>query len=222
MAISETINDGAFAALNTAINSYLTLDPDTREKLVSFTGKVIAVELQGLNILFYISVSDARLHVEPSCENKIDTTLKGTPLALLTAGIAKNNNAVMGGDLEISGDIETGRQFQRLLQDIDIDWEEHLSHLVGDVVAHQTGNVARSFIQWGHASRENLEQDIGEYLLEEGRYLAHPHEIDSFLSAVNVLRNDTDRLEQRILRIQQKIQGNTDAGMEVQPQKEDA
>jgi len=221
VAITGTINDGAFAALSVALNAYLALDPDTREKLAPLTGKVIAIELRGLSIRFYFRVTDTGLHVEPHYEGEIDTTLRGTPLDLLAAGITKNEgNTTLTGDLEISGDVEIGHQFQQFLQNIDIDWEEHLSRLVGDVAAHQAGNVTRSYIQWQRSSRKNLEQDIGEYLQEEGRYLPHPHEIDSFLSAVTVLRNDAERLELRIQRLQQKILGNTDADIETQsPEK---
>lgn len=218
MAITKTINDSAFAALSTALNAYLALDPDTHEKLASLTGRVIAIELHGLKLRFYFRVTDTELQVEPHYEGEIDTTLSGTPLDLLAAGIGKNkSNTALAGDLEITGDVETGHQFQKFLQGIDIDWEEHLSRLVGDVAAHQAGNATRSYSQWKHSSRKNLQQDISEYLQEEGRFLPHPDEIDSFLSAVNVLRNDADRLELRIQRLQQKILGNTDADGKTQP-----
>lgn len=206
MAVPDTVSQGACEALSAALNAWLALDPDSRERLAALEGKVIAIELRGLQAHFHMVADNGRLRVEPQREAAPDTTLSGTPLALLKAGFAKpRDGAALNSDLEISGDTETGRRFQAFFQGIDIDWEEHLSRLVGDVAAHQAGNLGRGIAQWGRATSENLQQDAGEYLQEEGRYLPHPDEVESFLSAVDRLRNDADRLELRIQRLRRKI-----------------
>lgn len=207
MATTDTVSQGACKALGAALDAWLALDPDSRERLAPLEGKVIAIHLRGLQLTCYMTVVDGRLAVTPTLDGEPDTTLAGTPLALLKAGLVKpRDGAAFSGDLEIRGDVETGRRFQAFFQGVDIDWEEHLSHLIGDVAAHQAGNLGRGLAQWGKTTGENLQQDVGEYLQEEGRHLPHPGEVESFLSAVDRLRNDADRLELRIQRLRRKIQ----------------
>ena len=48
-------------------------------------------------------------------------------------------------------------------------------------------------------------RDITEYLQEESRYLPQQDEVNKFLAAVDVLRNDVERLDARVKRLQARI-----------------
>ena len=85
------------------------------------------------------------------------------------------------------------------------DWEEQLSHLVGDAAAHQVGNLVRDTLQWGAKSVDTLGRDLTEYLQEESRQLPQRDEVNKFLAAVDVLRNDVERLDARVKRLQARI-----------------
>ena len=204
---ANTVTRAACDALGAALDAWLALDPDSRERLIPLEGKVVTIRLRGLQLEFSLAVEEGRMEVMPQpADGAPDTMLEGTPLTLLKAGLASpGERAALGGELEITGDTETGRRFQAFFQGVHIDWEEHLSRLIGDVAAHQAGNLGRGVVQWGAETREALQQDVGEYLQEEGRYLPHPDEVESFLSAVDRLRNDADRLEQRIQRLRRRI-----------------
>ena len=110
--------------------------------------------------------------------------------------------------MEISGDVELGQRFKRILDGMEIDWEEHLSTLVGDVLAHQMGNLARTAAGWLKESAATLGADAAEYLQEETRLLPQDFEVDEFLAGVDTLVGDADRLEQRILRLNRQLQGD--------------
>ena len=85
---------------------------------------------------------------------------------------------------------------------MDIDWEEQLSKLTGDVIAHQLGNGARRIGTLLKHGRRTLQQDIGEYLQEELRVLPSRIETENFSSDVTRLSIDADRLAARIRRLQ--------------------
>ena len=105
--------------------------------------------------------------------------------------------------MEILGDSDTGQQFQDMLSAVDWDWEEQLSQLTGDVVAHQAGRLAREAIQFISNSSRTLQQDISEYLQEEARLLPARIEVGYFLEEVDQLRADVDRLSARVDRLSQ-------------------
>lgn len=195
------------AVMETAINQVLALDPDTLKKMHSLQGKVIAIELQGLNVNLFLIPGEQGLNVFGHFEGKADTVLKGTPVAMAKIGMAREAGDVLfAGDVEISGDVELGQKFRNILDGLDIDWEEHLSHITGDIVAHKMGNLVRGIVKWGKETASTLTQDAAEYFQEESQDLPNPGEIENFLTAVDTLRSDVDRLQARISRIQQRLQ----------------
>jgi ubiquinone biosynthesis protein UbiJ len=112
--------------------------------------------------------------------------------------------------VEIHGDVETGQLFKSILDEMEIDWEEQLSHLTGDVIAHQLGSVARRTRKIFKRSRKTLEQDISEYLQEELRLLPARIEAGNFSTDVNLLRMSADRLDARVKRLQTALRNKQD------------
>jgi ubiquinone biosynthesis protein UbiJ len=110
------------------------------------------------------------------------------------------------GDLEISGDVELGRRFQRTMEDLEIDWEERLARIVGDVAAHELGNLLRGARAWQARSLHSLGEDLSEYLQEEARVLASRNRVEAFLREVDRVCTDADRLEARLRRLQEQAQ----------------
>jgi ubiquinone biosynthesis accessory factor UbiJ len=104
--------------------------------------------------------------------------------------------------VEISGDTHLGHQFGEFMAGLDIDWEEQLSRLTGDVIAHEIGNAARGLLDWGSRQTRTFEQNLQEYLQEELRMTPSRLEIEPFLADVDRLRDDVERLDARISRLQ--------------------
>jgi len=197
------------AILEKSINKVLQLDPDTVEQLKQLQGKVIALELLILNVSLFLIPNEDGLNVFGHFEGEPDTILRGTPIAMARMGLAKNAGDVLfEGDVEISGDVELGQQFRKILDGMDIDWEEQLSHIAGDVIAHKTGQLARGVIDWGKKTTAILGQDAAEYLQEESRDLPNRREVEEFLTSVDTLRSDVDRMEMRVSRLIKRAEKN--------------
>jgi ubiquinone biosynthesis accessory factor UbiJ len=210
MAVRLNIKTSALAGMEKALSTYLQLDPVAMEKMAALAGKVIAIELRGLDIVFYLLPGKAGVAVRGASDTTPDTTLRGTPLSLMRLGLARNQQSLLfSGDVEIFGDTETGQRFKEVLDSMDIDWEEQLSKIVSDVVAHKVGNVVRGIQNWSAQTIDSLNADITEYMQEESRMLPHREEINEFLSSIDTLRADVDRLEKRIERLQEKIHGDS-------------
>lgn len=198
-----------FSALDVALNSYLRLDAETLRRLAALSGKVIAVDLRGLDLVFYLLPHAEGIRIEGVYDAGVpDASLSGAPLALARLGIAKHEKGTLfNGDVEIRGDIELGQRFKAILDDIDIDWEEHLSRITGDVLAHQVGNVTRGMLAWGRNALDTVSRDVVEYLHEESRDLPTRNEVDEFLAGIDMLRSDADRLEARVQRLREWLAG---------------
>jgi ubiquinone biosynthesis protein UbiJ len=193
------------AALEIAFNRYLRLDPEAPQRMGALVGNVIAIEIQGPDIAVYLIPGTDGVQVLGAYEGAADTCLSGTPLALARLGAQGGPDSLFAGEVMISGDVELGAAFQHVLGSIDIDWEEQFAHVVGDVVAHQAGRAARGLRGWGAQVLDTLERDLAEYLHEETRDLPTRREVESFLSEVDTLRADADRLEARVKRLQDML-----------------
>ena len=210
------------AAIEVALNRVLQLDEDTVARVARLQGKVIAIEFSGFDVELFLIPEAEKISIYGRFEGDADTVLRGTPVALMRMGLAKHaGDALFAGDVKISGDVELGQEFSDILDGLDIDWEEHLSHLTGDLVAHKVGNVVRDVFAWGRQTVDTLGQDTAEYLQEESEALPNRDEVENFLSLVDVTRTDVDRLEARVQRLQSRLQA-TQSENSNKPQRNDS
>ncbi len=189
-------------------NHLLRLDRESLQRLGEFEGKVIAIALTrtaGVAPDFYLLPSSGGLRLLRDYDGIADVTLRGnvpTLLRVLINGTQTTPELIATHALEIEGDVDLGRRFQRFLEGLDIDWEEQTAGVVGDVAAHKLGNIVRGAHAWRVNATQTLSADIAEYLQEESRLLAPARRVEAFLEAVDVLRADVDRLEARLRRLQ--------------------
>ncbi|MFO7593756.1 MAG: SCP2 sterol-binding domain-containing protein [Pseudomonadota bacterium] len=203
---ASMINVAALAALEQALNAALALDPKTGERLRRMEGKVIALELSGIGLTLYLQPADGGLRLMGHFDGQVDATLRGAPLSMLRMSGGRTGEGMFRGGVEIDGDVEPATRFQRILEKLDIDWEEHLSRLTGDIVAHQIGNAVRGLFRWGQRSGEHLGDDLADYLQEEQEVLPVGWEVDEFIEHVDTLRSDVDRIEARVKRLQRLLE----------------
>lgn len=201
------ISTAALAGLEQAVNFTLAHDPKTGERLTRLQGRVIAIELRGTGItLTMIPTPEGKLRLMGGYEGEADTTLRGAPLALMRMSSGRTGEGMFSGEVEIDGDVELGTQIQRIFERLDIDWEEHLSRLTGDIIAHQIGNTVRGLFAWGERAAEHLGRDTVDYLQEEREILPVNWEVEEFIQGVDTLRSDVDRLEARVKRLQRALE----------------
>ncbi|MFO1349753.1 MAG: SCP2 sterol-binding domain-containing protein [Gammaproteobacteria bacterium] len=188
-------------AVETALNGALRLDPDSAPRLAQLLGRVIAIEPSGLGFTLYLCPG-AGGAVRADAAETPDAIIRAAPLTL--ARLARGGQ-IAPGEVDISGDAQLAETFQALLRDLDIDWEEPLARVVGDVAAHQIGNQVRAIQSWGRGTIDTLFQNVAEYAQHERQDLPPRVTVEYFLDEVDRLRADADRLQARIRRLEQAL-----------------
>ena len=192
--------------LESAGDRFLRLDSQVFQSLKELSGKVICIDLTGFGKRLYLLPNENGIALRDSWTEDPDVMLSGSTLTFAQLGLrGLNPDLFTRGKLTIEGDIELGQRFQQIIESVDIDWEELLSEYVGDISAHQIGNIARTFADWQRNVRSTVEQNLSEYLQEEARVLAPESRVSRFTSAVDELRSAVDRLEQRVQRLQSAV-----------------
>lgn len=189
-----------------ALNHTLRLDPDTLARVSALSGKVIAFEVSGLNWQCYLRPGAAGIEVLEGFAGVPDTHIRGTPWAMLRMALpGQTREAYRDGTVDVTGDVELGQRFKALFDAMEIDWEEQLSRLTGDVIAHEIGRAARAARAFGRDTLATLGRNFAEYQQEEARNLPAATEVTEFLAAVDTLRDDAARVEARIARLQERL-----------------
>jgi ubiquinone biosynthesis protein UbiJ len=185
--------------IETVINRYLALDPEVLVKLAEFDGKVIKLEMTGINKTLYMLPDSNGMQVLADYEGAADTVLRGTPISMFKMGLVPNvAKLLLKGEVEISGDTRLGHQFKNVFSQMDIDWSEPLSELVGDSLAYQLQQTGSKLGRWGKESVTSVSTSFSEYLQEESRDVVTETELDAFNEAVDQLRNGIDRLQAKV------------------------
>ena len=192
-------------AFETSVNHVLKQDSATLKKFSALQGKVLAFELTGLDLTLYLFPHNEGVQVQYLYESTADTTLQGSPIAFINMSLGDASESFFSGQVRIKGDIELGQKFQRILKQLDLDWEEWLSAYTGDLIAYKTGRFIHNLNSWGKEALDILELDAREYIQEEGRLSPHSIGIDDFTNDISLLRDDTARLEARLSRLQKRL-----------------
>jgi len=187
--------------LETGVNQLHQLDSSAVIKRKQLNGTIIGVSLKELDIPLYFVISDQQIDVLNKFEGQTDCTIRVSFSALKQ--LQDNHqltNLIKSGELEVEGDIQLVQQFANLLTDMKIDWEEHLSQKVGDVVAHKFCYHTKQLFTVTQSKA--IEKQAALYITEEAKLAPSGLEVAYFCDQVNTLETETDKL---LLKLDEKL-----------------
>ena len=193
------------AALEFAINRAVALDAGTREKIAKLDGRRIGVELKPLELALAITVDRDRLRVGPHWERERHLNLRASPASLLAFAMRGSDDSVLPpGKVDISGDAELARQFEKIMRDFHPDFEEAFAQTFGDIRGVPIARVVSSAFAWTRDSAKSFALDAAEFVRDESRDAVAAAEAEQFFDDVDNLRERSDRLDARIRRLGEK------------------
>jgi len=167
-------------------------------------------------MMILVTCSDLSLYCHPGSwgmrlsldkpARTVDATISGRSIALINLATQddKVSTSIQGG-ISINGDASVAQQMQKIFTDLDLDWEEALSHYTGDILAYRIHQQARATRDWLRKSLESLSQTSSEYLREEVRLTPTQVEFDRFQQQATLLKQDVERAEVRLRHLLQSL-----------------
>lgn len=191
------IKQYSLRALQKAMNTALALDPNTLPQIQALRGKVIEMVIKPLDVRFFIRFGEADIELLADYSEPPNTTIHSSPLGLIRLSLLPSSRvrSLFNDQITMSGDVELGHAVKKLFDSIDIDWEGHLAHFTGDVVAHQVGRFVRRGAEFKTSLKTSLNHNISDYLQEEIKLAAPSEAVQDFLNDVDTLKLDVERLE---------------------------
>ncbi len=190
----------SLAALQKAINRALALDPDTLPKIKALDGKVLEMIVSPLDVQFFMHFTQNGIALLAHYADTPDTTIHSSPLGLIRLSLLPSSKvrSLFNDQIKMSGNTEFGQAVKQLFDGIDIDWEGHLAHFTGDVVAHQVGRFVRRGRQFKRSLKTSIKQNLGEYVQEEARLSPPREELEDFMNDIDDLTLRVERLNAHI------------------------
>lgn len=187
------------SGLEKALNAYLRLDPESIKRLSVMKNKIIKIKITDWNLAFFVLPSQTEIRLLSNCKNEPDIIIASTLFGLFKVGFAKGRGSTLFKNaFEISGNTDIGEELRDILSNIDIDWEEHLSKITGDIIAHKISVEVHRMKKIGKFITSAFSENIKDYLQIEAQFMPTSEEVDYFMQSVTHLQYDVERVEVRI------------------------
>ena len=205
--LSPTLHTAGIAALETAINAALNLAPESEAALAGLHGKVFALHVTSPVLDVYLRPGPEGMDLMGVYEGEVTTSVRGAAADFAELATAADPAAALiNGELEIGGDSAPLLELQRVVSQLDVDWEAPLTGQFGDVAGHQLAELLRGSFRWGRQASTSLARQLGEFIHEEARLSPPRLELEDFYRDVQELTLRAERLQSRIERLRKRVQ----------------
>lgn len=181
-----------------AINHLLTQEPWAKKKLALHAGKTACLQIGGLSVTLTVSADGM---VQKPSDNAVKPdvviTLKSSDLPTLL-----QNRERVASVAQVAGDADFANTLAQLSQTLRWDMEHDLSQWVGDIAAKRLTAGVKSMQHNVQTTQRKFSEQLAEYFLEENPMLVRTQLASEFTDQINTLRDDVERLEKRIARIE--------------------
>jgi ubiquinone biosynthesis protein UbiJ len=200
------IHTAAVAALEAAANQTLKLDPTAYQRLSVFSGQVFHIDCDQPKFNVYLCPEQSFLRFTAFYDGEATTTIRGSGSEFTKLATSKDPGGVLiNSNIKLEGDSAPLIELQKVLSELELDWEAPLVESLGDVLGHQLANIFRALANWGRKAKVNSARQWRDFILEEARLAPSRAEVENFFSANNQLTQQLDRIEGRLRKLQRQL-----------------
>ena len=183
-----------------AINHLLAQEAWARDSLALHAGKEALVDAGTLSVRLRVArdgmVQASNTDTPPS----VTIRVKMSDLPLIAANRDRAFSYV-----KIEGDAEFANAISQLSKALRWEAEHDLERFMGPIAARRVVEGARSAFSGLKTGHRRFTENAAEYLLEERPVLVHSDSAERFAEDVRELRDDVERAEKRIAKLEQKL-----------------
>jgi ubiquinone biosynthesis protein UbiJ len=217
--VNSFLTSALLAPFESITNQCIKQDKFLLQGLSAHSGKTLQVNITSPDFGFYVhfletGVSLAGIDEYTNTENStienstnlVNGQITGSASALLkilTADTAQQ--PLVNPDLQIDGDAEFVQEIHELFSAMEVDWQEPLASVIGDVPVHGIEKLISDLVDFGKQSTKTIVENIDEYLHEEGRFVPPENQVEIFNTDLDDLKLKLDRLTARQLQMDRKL-----------------
>jgi O2-independent ubiquinone biosynthesis accessory factor UbiT len=192
-------------SLSIVLNVFFSRYPDLKDQLSQLSGKIFEFEVEDLEESFFMMVDDqGSVNIHTYCDNIANVTMSGSTSAFLSLLFQTTDpdSLFFSRALNLSGETDTGLHFKNILNNVDINWEQELTVLLGSSIAQSLMALARQAQGVSEQGKEKIESEIENWM--EQQNLPLKQKFETFQSQVEALAEQTSKLEKSLSRVEKK------------------
>lgn len=179
------------------LNHLLRGNPWALERLSRFSGKTIRFDFAPIRFSLTIGSNG---EVMPAAPDAMPEATIAATFPLLMRIVAMREPDMSLADT--AGDAALLDEIIYLASHLTWDFEEDLSHLFGDPVAHRLATSGKKLLGWPGAALFGMAGALAEYWTEERPLLARAEDVRRFLREVALLNTEVETLEKRLEKLE--------------------
>jgi len=190
------------------INRALEYDPVSAKALTHLDGQIIRIDSTMPPISISISIETVgqgvKLHSERQEDS--DVTIEGTLVSMVSVALSsKESMSFSGTGVKVSGNLDTLNQLNKIIGNLDIDWEGALAQIIGDLPAHLFAKTVRNSAAFKTQTTARATSAIVEVAQEEFQLTPSKNEFETIGPQIRRLSSDVDRLTAKVKKFQVKV-----------------
>jgi ubiquinone biosynthesis protein UbiJ len=205
--IFNAMQASAFEAAEKIINAALEYDPATQRHIAELNGKLLLVESTVPPLSVAIEATSSGIMLHSNWQDSADTTVSGSLVAMLS--LAANNDeqiSFAGTGISVNGDLDFLIQINKLMRNLNVDWEAVLASIIGDIPAHILADTVRRSATVARDASRRAKSAAAEIAQEELRATPSATEYTDFTQRVRHLSTEVERAAARINKSRQIIE----------------
>jgi len=183
-------------AAQAPVNHVLRGESWALRRLQAFAGRTARIELFPFDLTF--TVTDSGEVVASARNAAADAIFRLSPA--LAVRIVGGDDAAYR-EVAVSGDADFAQTIEFVVRHARWDAEEDLARIFGDVAAHRIVKTGQGLLRVQAQAVKSLTRNLSDYLVEERGLIARRSEVEAFAREVDTLRDDAERLAQRVERL---------------------
>jgi ubiquinone biosynthesis protein UbiJ len=192
------------------LNRWIAGSSAATEELRQLEGRSMVIVVDKLERAVMLAAEQRQLRLrEVAVDATTDVLVRASLFDLLALLRADDPTRVSAGEIEFRGSLAVAERFTRMLRLARPTPEDELAGWVGDLPARVIARGGEAAFAWGRRTAGALERDVAEYLQAETRELPRPSELTDYFRDVERLRDDVDRMNQRVARLSARLRTET-------------
>ena len=196
--MDPSISAAITASIESVINTALRYDPASLQKIAAIND-VLAIQSTTPSLTLYCQGSSDGVRIMSHCEAPTATQLTGTPLALIS--LLKKPTTLANSGVDIAGSVGLLQRWQGILNELDIDWEDAISSVLGDIAGPVAAKTILGGLSWSKHQGDEQARLVKEYITEELKVTPSKPELKIFSDAVSEIKMDAERLQARFTQL---------------------
>jgi len=207
--LNKSLQSALLLPFESILNRCLEADQHSQRLLTAHAGRVLEIESRVPSITLFVVFSARGVRLCAVNEGEVDGKVCGKGSELLNVLFDNTPGTPLSAEsLEVSGDSLFVQDIYRIFSDMEINWQEAFSLVLGPAAVGQLESSLQQLSQWSQHVFSAIRTSVDEYIHEEARVSPSATEVESFSVRMDAIRLQLDRLEARKKQLESRLAGD--------------